>query len=219
MDAAAKTLACNTKRADQFLQSLHVDEHDNVHATVTANESNHNTILNKRLTGRYDSLNKVKTDLVQLKDDILKFLSDQIIDQHEDHSVGWLMSAFDLESTEDLPSRLEKISKLHELYGIEREHEVEEQWFDYRVILIHKPRLRCNEANLRKEFEKAYSRMNVLSQELRSGGISSQMEAWRKFFTTSLISYLNLCQLLEVMISVAVNTGWIERAHIILENI
>ena len=190
MEAAESTISCDTNRANDFIQSLSLDEHDNVHATFTIDETSHHVILSKRLSGRFESLQKVKDQLVELKSDNLKFLSDQFIDQHEDHSLGWLMSAFDLEYKEDLSDRLEKISQLYNLFGVRKEHEIDELWFDYMVILIHEPRLSCTESQLSKEFEDAYCHMNVLSQELRSekSTISNQREAWKKFYSTSMMS-------------------------------
>ena len=55
--AASNTLSCPAERAGRFLNSLKVDEHENIQATFTMqDDSRHTVTLNKRITGRYASL-------------------------------------------------------------------------------------------------------------------------------------------------------------------
>ena len=59
---------------------------------------------------------------------VLKFLAAQIDDQNKDQTISWIMSAMDLESTETLEERKEKLGELHAMYGIEKEHTVDKEW-------------------------------------------------------------------------------------------
>ena len=145
----------------------------------------------------------------------------------EDEEIAFLFSAFDLESTEDLEGRLAKLETLHRMYGIEREHPVAKEWYGYKVILIFRKRLSCTLKQLQDEFSKAYPSLNVLSRQIRlaksnpssSPDSRSQVHTWRTFHSTNMISLPNLCQILEIMFSVAPNTGWVERAYSTLEQI
>ena len=50
------------------------------------------------------------------------FLSEQILDENSDESTEWLMIAFDLGSTDDPQSWLEKLYLVHAMYAVEREY-------------------------------------------------------------------------------------------------
>ena len=62
------------------------------------------------------------------KKEILQCMADNIIDQNDDSSLAALMSAFDLRSDEGLDARLEKLSSLFDVYGVDRCHELTEKW-------------------------------------------------------------------------------------------
>ena len=74
------------------------------------------------------TLETLKADLMDTKSEILKCMSDNIEDQNDVDSLAALMSLFNLASTEDLESRLEKISKLYNIYGIDTEKTME-KWY------------------------------------------------------------------------------------------
>ena len=90
--------------------------------------------------------------------------------------------------------------------------------FGYKVTIVYKPRLRCTLAQLLKEFEAAFPKLNLISQKIKSTS-SSQNDKWQDFYIHSLMPYPNFCAAIKIMYSVAVNTGWIERAYSILEQI
>lgn len=217
--AAEEVKTFTTKKADYFISTLHLDEHKNVQASFVIGENQHKITLNKRLTSRNESLEKLKEQLLELKSCIKDFFEENILDQIEEEVIAFLFSAFDLVSTDDLEDRLEKIDSLHAMYGVNREHSVDSKWFDYQVILTYKSRLSCTLAEIRDEFTKAYPAMNLLSGKLRTRNFKTQVEAWQSFYSTNRIAFPNLCHLVEIMFSVAVNTGWVERAYSILEQI
>ena len=68
----------------------------------------------------------MKTELVETKAEILRVMSDNILDQNDDNSLAALMSAFDLSSEEGLDGRLEKVSAIYDIYGVDSDHMMEE---------------------------------------------------------------------------------------------
>ena len=73
-----------------------------------------------------NSLDKVKAELVEIKAEILRDMSDTILDQNDDNSLAALMSAFDLSSEERLDGRLEKVSAIYDIYGVDSDHMMED---------------------------------------------------------------------------------------------
>ena len=55
-------------------------------------------------------------------------MSNNIIDQNHEDSLAGLFGAFDLRSDESFEKRLEKLSSLFDIYGVDREHTMPEQW-------------------------------------------------------------------------------------------
>ena len=63
---------------------------------------------------------------METKAEILRVMSDNILDQNDDNSLAALMSAFDLSSEEGLDGRLEKVSAIYDIYGVDSDHMMEE---------------------------------------------------------------------------------------------
>ena len=61
----------------------------------------------------------MKAELVETKAEILRVMSDNILDQNDDNSLAALMSAFDLSSEEGLDGLLEKVSAIYDIYGVD----------------------------------------------------------------------------------------------------
>ena len=59
-----------------------------------------------------------------------------IVDQNNDQSLSGLMSVFDLASTDDYDNRTAKIEKLHDIYGVDSEHVLEEKWAEFEVNVV-----------------------------------------------------------------------------------
>ena len=62
---------------------------------------------------------------METKAEILRVMSDNILDQNDDNSLAALMSAFDLSSEEGLDGRLEKVSAIYDIYGVDSDHMME----------------------------------------------------------------------------------------------
>ena len=64
--------------------------------------------------------------LVECKKSIVQCVADNIIDQTKEYSLSGLMSTFDLLSEESFEVRVKKIELLHDIYGLESEHVLED---------------------------------------------------------------------------------------------
>ena len=116
-----------TPRADNFRDTLTLDDFRNIIGKLKVDDNTHTFTLNKRLT-KNQNLETVKDDLLKAKKEILKCLADNIRDQNSEESLAAMFSAFNLKSTEDLDSRLGKISSLYEIYGLDTNHTMKEKW-------------------------------------------------------------------------------------------
>ena len=61
----------------------------------------------------------MKAELVETKAEILRVMSDNILDQNDGNSLAALMSTFHLSSEEGLDGRLEKVSAIYDIYGVD----------------------------------------------------------------------------------------------------
>ena len=68
----------------------------------------------------------MKAELVETKAEILRVMSDNILDQNDDNSLAALMNAFDLSSEEGLDGRLEKVSAIYDIYGVDSDNMMED---------------------------------------------------------------------------------------------
>ena len=68
----------------------------------------------------------MKAELVETKAEMLRVMSDNILDQNDDNSLAALMSAFDLSSEEGLDGRLEKVSAIYDIYGVDSDNMMED---------------------------------------------------------------------------------------------
>ena len=206
------------------MEGLHTDKNNNVKVSLLSTDGNqHTQLLNEKLS-RKKTLETIKQELVYVKEGILKCLVENIVDQNIEDSICDLMCAFNLNSKEGLESRLEKIQKLHNIYGIDREHHVKEKWNDFDVIVRYMKRLMCTEEELVEQFEMVYrNKMVALARELREakarGQPVSQHSLWKGFLKDMEIQGPDLCNLVLIMISIPPNSGWVERAYSYLEQV
>ena len=61
ISASENTRNFKTTKADAFLASVEIDQYKNVEASFSIKENLHSVLLNRRLTGRFSSLDKTKT--------------------------------------------------------------------------------------------------------------------------------------------------------------
>lgn len=63
-----------------------------------------------------------------IPDSVLQCLVGNIRDQNNEDSLVHKLGAFNLGTTEGLISRLEKISSLYEIFGVDIQHGIEKKW-------------------------------------------------------------------------------------------
>ena len=63
---------------------------------------------------------------METKAEILRVMSDKILGQNDNNNLAALMSAFHLSSEEGLDGRLEKVSAIYDIYGIDSDHMMED---------------------------------------------------------------------------------------------
>ena len=181
-------------------------------------------LSDERLTNRNKSPQAMKQDLQEIKKGIINNMIENINDQNKSDSLLGLMSAFDLSSSEEYDSRADKISKMYDMYGVDNEHLVDEEWNGFKVNITYKRRIHCSKQELLQQFEKAGPKINMLSQELHEAREAKnrklqQFHLWKKFLHINQIGCRHLCKLVVIMFSIPVNTGWVERAYSTLEMI
>ena len=66
---------------------------------------------------------------------------------------------------------------------------------------------------LSRKLQQAHDRQKDKTPEV------NQFKLWRNYLLSNQISFRHLCRMLQVMLSIPVNTGWIERAYSTLEMI
>ena len=154
----------STQLAASLFNSLSTGLNDNIKAEFIVNTTNHNITLNTKVT-RHNTLNKMKTDLLKKKQQILQCMATNVIMQHEADSLMALMSAFNLESDEDYESQVAKVSALHDLYGTNTDHQLED-WHEFKVKVTYKRRLSFTKKELLDQLQKAFEKMNAMSSKL-----------------------------------------------------
>ena len=106
-----------TKRDDDFLNSLATDEFLNITAEFWTKDGNHNITLNPTITGRGNSLVKVKEACLKVKTEILQCMIDNINYQNGSNESLAALMCNDLSTSEDYESRATKLSLLYDIYG------------------------------------------------------------------------------------------------------
>ena len=113
---------------------------------------------------------------------------------------------------------------IFDLFGNDFQKTIKEKWADYTIEVTYKRRIQCTKPELIEEFKSAYVDINSLAKERqdamrKKAVIPSQKVQWQKFLSVHLISHPYLCQVISIMLSMAPNTGWVERAYSVLEMI
>ena len=116
-------------------------------------------------------------------------MADNIIDQSKEDSLSGLMSAIDLLSEENFEARVKKIESLHDIYGLDSEH-VLEDWNDLSVKVAYKKRLTCSKESLINQYKVTYEQMNMMAQQLKVAARNekSQKVMWQNFLKTNEMS-------------------------------
>ena len=83
-------------------------------------------------------------------------IGSNVIDQNQAFTIVEFASTFEMCRYIDLDARIKYIKKLHTLYGTNCIHEipnVDYQWKDYNISLLHKSKLNCSEKEITNQFQ------------------------------------------------------------------
>ena len=206
-----------TPLADAFYNSLAEDQHGNITAEFDIKGDKHTITLNTKVKRSCDLLS-VKEKLVECKKNILQCMAENIIDQTREYSLSSFMRAFDLLSEESFEARVKKIESLHNIYGLDSTH-ILEDWNDLSVKVVYKKRLTCSKESLINKYKVTFEQMNTMAQQLKvaTRNEKSQKVMWQNFLKTNEMPCGDMCKLISLMVSIPANTGWIKHAYSILE--
>ena len=143
-----------TPAAEKFLESLDIDENNNMTVNIELNGNKHCFLLNKHCkTSRHRSKNEIleciKEELISLKDEILGNIKANIKDQcgEETHFYSW--SGLNLEDQDmSCDDRIHQLRDLITLFCVDKIHPVfkysnkketqatADMWKDYKVRMI-----------------------------------------------------------------------------------
>ena len=154
-----------TPLADAFYNSLAEDQHGNITAEFDIKGDKHTITLNTKVKRSCDLLS-VKEKLVECKKNILQCMAENIIDQTKEYSLSSFMRAFDLLSEESFEARVKKIESLHNIYGLDSTH-ILEDWNDLSVKVVYKKRLTCSKESLINKYKVTFEQMNTMAQQLK----------------------------------------------------
>ena len=212
----------DTPAADRFIETLNEDEFGNLTFKITTDNEEHVLRLNYQQRGRRneDALGSLQNKLRTLKTSVLQNIESNIRDQNKD-TLASHFSCLDLDSTEDTETRLQNISKLWHTYGKDNTHALSEKYCDLNVTISYKRKVTCTLEQLHDEFVKAVpvlSRYAKRRREVAEGHsqekvIPTQLSLLQEFVKHHEMVFFHLCQIVRIALSIATNTGWIERSY------
>ena len=94
---------------------------------------------------------------------MIKNMLQNVVDQNEADTIAEFTSAFDMCWPIDLDARIKYIKKLHTFYGTNYIHEipeVDDNWKDYNISLLHKGKLNCSEKEIAHQFQNLWPIFN-----------------------------------------------------------
>ena len=111
----------------------------------------------------------------------------------------------------------------YKIYRNDQEKKMEGNWYDFDVFVTYKRKLNCLEKDLLDQFELGYEKMISLAREYKEtkaeGRVISQHSLWKRFLVDMGMQCPDVSQLVLIMISIATNSGWVERAYSILDQV
>ena len=210
-----------TPKADNIFNSLHVNYNNNVLVTLEGSFGSQTThTLNEKLTRHYN-LQTIKDNLLKTQNCVFNKLQYSIIHQNGEDSIFSILNAFDLRSRESLDDKHKKIRQLFCMFSEDTTHDVEDEWFGFKVKLTYKKILQCSEHNLLNQFNTSYEKIVSLAMELREEQMLidvmkqklPQHKLWLRFLKDMGMQCPDLYDLILIMISIPPNSGWVEHAY------
>ena len=142
------------------------DQYQNITVKLTTNKQQYDVTLNTKVT-RQKTLESHKIDLLSIKDDTIDCLVNNIKDQVNEANLMTALSCLDLESSESFQARKSNMKKLYDLYGVDVEHEMGEEWNGYKINITYKRRLSGTYEELSSQFDSATSLINDMGRRLK----------------------------------------------------
>ena len=124
----SKVSIIDTKNADEFLESLHIDENGNLIGTLNIqNKTSLDILLNRhskstRGKSKEEVLTELKEKLSKLNDDVQQDLISNLQDQNSEQSGYWNWSDLDLTIFLSLDQRINRLLEVTRVYTTEYVH-------------------------------------------------------------------------------------------------
>ena len=167
--------------------------------------------------------------MYDLKRKVLTNAEENTKDQCKD-TLAALFSAFDLDSQDTMDSREEKLGCLWEVYGKDYTHTTSlDKYCGLDIVITYKRKVTCNKKQLEDDFTKAYPVLTQLAKRRRDAmelqreseveivtdkvTVPTQLSLLQEFIKQNEMSFFYTCQMLRIALSIAPNTGWIERSY------
>ena len=129
-------------------------------------------------------------------------------------------SAFDMHTTTSLEERLEFIRSIGNIYSKPYVHNVDddtqdEYWQGYQISIRYPAKINGGVDNLVKEFKDIWPTLNKLWRPFATKYKKSEgnQKFWKHILSIHSVTHPNLCTLVEIMFSVAMSTGPLERSY------
>ena len=168
-------------------------------------------------------LTKIKKELSSMNNSIMKNILDNTADQNPTEGIEYLFSALDLDSTDDLQERKEKICKIHELYGVDKWQTMQDvnadndepwRWNGMKIEILYSKVLNSTAHEINEDLERAWEKFGILSARRdKEKNKPTQYELLLEFISKNMMVYPHLINLIKLMFSILPNTSIIERSY------
>ena len=183
-----------------------------------------------------ERLDKVKTDLLDIKEKIKTNIIQNAQEQCDAETYYYCWSGLDLSVKLSILERKERLrdtialfctTKIHTVQKYTNQDETKtdaDTWEGYKVVLHYPPKINVTEKDLNEEFDGAMKTVNGLYMvEINQARMQkrevSQLTVWQNFLSTHYIEYPGMGQLVQIMLATAGNTSPLERGYTYLEMI
>ena len=198
-----------------------MDDHGNLSAVVVVNDEVHDISLNfthHPMRGGGDRLQILKNEAESMKCKLVDNLVKNINDQNQAGTLFEYASVFVLRRKIDLEERCALLVNLAEMYCKDYTHSVmagedDAFWVEYNISVKYPSKISGTVDEILSEFKNLHPMCNrkwgEYSKDLKEGNFR-----FRKHILSFYpISHRNLCKLVQIVFSVAGNTGPLERPY------
>ena len=205
-----------------FIDGLQMDEYGNLSVVVAVGLNIHEIRLNfthrpsRGSTG--DRLDGLKSEAEKLKASIVKNLIDNVNDQNQSGTLMEYASAFDLHMRTDLDQRVVHLEGLARIYCMDYVHNVQsgvedEFWKSFNISIKYPKKIPCDKDELVKEFRDIYPVCNRKWKDFEDDKKTGNLHFWKMICSYYSVSHPNVCKMVQILFSIAGNTGPLERSY------